>query len=82
MSKHHVWYGAQVPREIQFVHDIFVAYLAGDPNWQFFHDWYLAMWEGKWTDWDLAIEVAKIDDGIWEGGLEAVAAEINRIRRR
>ena len=79
---HKIWYGADAPESIQSAHRTFLAYLAENPNWQFFHDWYLAMWEGKWTDWDFATEVAKIADDVWDAGLEAVAAEIERIERR
>ena len=75
-----LWSGADVPDAIQSSYNAFLTFLAADPNWQFFHDWYLAMWEGKWTDWDLAIEVAKIDGGIWEKGLEAVAEKIEQIQ--
>ena len=38
------------------------------------------MWEGRFTDWDLAVEVAEIPNDVWEAGAEAVAAEIERIR--
>ncbi len=51
-------------------------------TWAFWHDWYLAMWEGRWTDWDLAHEVAQIDNDVWEAGADAVAAEIERIQAR
>jgi hypothetical protein len=51
-------------------------------TWGFWHDWYLAMWEGRFTDWDLAIEVAKIPDDVWEQGAEAVAAAIREIKAR
>ena len=40
------------------------------------------MWEGRFTDWDLAHEVAKIDNSIWEVGAEAVATEIAKIKAR
>jgi hypothetical protein len=38
------------------------------------------MWDGRWRDWDLAIEVAKIADDVWDAGLEAVGAEIERLQ--
>lgn len=82
LNHHAVWSGVDVPKSNQKAHEDFLVYLAGDPNWQFFHDWYLAMWEGRFEDWDLAIEVAKIADDVWEAGLEDLGAEIERIRRR
>ncbi len=40
------------------------------------------MWNGTFDDWDLALEVAKIPDAVWNEGPEAVAAEIETIRSR
>jgi hypothetical protein len=51
-------------------------------TWDFWHDWYLAMWEGRFTDWDLAIEVAQIPDDVWKDGVQAVAVEIEKLRAR
>lgn len=56
--------------------------LAADPKWQFWHDWYLAMWEGRFKNWDLAFEVIKIEKKVWEQGAEAVATEIERIQAK
>lgn len=62
-------------------HSLFLQKLnSSRTTWGFWHDWYLAMWEGRFTDWDLAIEVAKIPDGIWNEGAKAVAVEIDKIR--
>lgn len=38
------------------------------------------MWEGWFTDWDLATEVAKIPDDVWEQGVGAVAERIETIK--
>ncbi|MEW9921619.1 hypothetical protein AB2B41_18575 [Marimonas sp. MJW-29] len=54
----------------------FRRFLSSDVDWAFFESWYQGMWEGTWTDWDLAHEVAKIDAEVWEEGLSAVAAKI------
>gem|GEM_PF-4689872 len=62
-------------------HHIFLSRLDADRStWGFWHDWYLAMWEGRFTDWDLAIEVAKIPNDVWEQGAEAVALEIAKLK--
>jgi hypothetical protein len=82
LNNRKLWAGAEVPAAVQSAHDTFLTYLADDPNWRFFHDWYLAMWDGMWRDWDLAIEVAKIANDVWNAGLEAVGAEIKRIEAR
>lgn len=39
------------------------------------------MWEGRFTDLDLAIEVAKIHNDVWDAGAEAVAVEIKQLRK-
>ena len=38
------------------------------------------MWEWRFTDWNLAIEVAKIPNDVWEEGAEAVADAIHEIK--
>ena len=78
-----LWQGVEVPSSIALNHQDFLDLL--DQNratWGFWRDWYLAMWEGRFTDWNLAIEVSKIPDDVWEEGAEAVAIEIRAIERR
>lgn len=65
---------------IQTNHDTFLKILNADPKWAFWCYWYLAMWQGRFDNWNLAFEVIKIDDQIWEAGAEAVATEIERIK--
>lgn len=77
-----VWGDLELPKTIGENHLAFLAQLSQDEWPRFFHDWYLGMWEGTWTDWPLAHEVAKIDASVWEEGLEAVAAEIHEIEKR
>ena len=78
-----LWQEINAPPEIAKNHHHFLAFLSADhATWGFWHDWYLAMWEGRFTDWDLAIEVAKIPNDVWEKGAEAVAAAIDTIRAR
>lgn len=76
-----LWLDLEVPTAIAQNHKMLVRRLAADrATWGFWHDWYLAMWEGRFTDWDLAIEVAKIPDDVWSQGAEAVAVEIETVR--
>ena len=78
-----LWQEIHAPPEIAKNHQDFTAFLSSDrATWGFWHDWYLAMWEGRFTDWDLAIEVAKIPNDVWGEGPEAVAAEIAKIKAR
>ncbi len=50
--------------------------------WGFWHDWYLEMWEGRFTGWKLAHEVAQIKNSAWQSGALAVAVEIEAIKAR
>lgn len=76
-----LWRTIAVPDVIKENHDDFLKFMEADRGtWGFWHDWYLAMWEGRFTDWDLASEVAKIPDDVWERGAEAVAVEIAKRR--
>ncbi len=78
-----LWVDIAVPEAIAENHKAFLNILEADrTTWGFWHDWYLAMWEGRFTDWDVAIEVARISDDIWKDGAEAVATEISKIEAR
>lgn len=77
-----VWAGAVVPEAIADNHENFLKYLQSHPDWKFWHRWYSQMWEGTFTDWDLAIEVAKIPNAVWDKGLGAVAQKIHEIEVR
>ncbi|WP_353328675.1 hypothetical protein [Phaeobacter sp. NW0010-22] len=50
--------------------------------WQFWRDWYQGMLSNTPTDWDLQLQVALIEDAIWDAGPEAVAAEIAHIKQK
>jgi len=56
--------------------------LDADLKWHFWHDWYLAMWNGTFDDWDLAFEIIKVADDVWKGedAAQKVADEIVRIK--
>ncbi|MEL7097331.1 MAG: hypothetical protein AAGM84_00755 [Pseudomonadota bacterium] len=58
--------------------------LSSSADWAFWRRWYGEMWDGTFRDWDLAIEVAKIQDEYWEGddALSEVAREIEKISDR
>lgn len=78
-----LWQGVEVPPAIAQNHQDFLKQLKEDrATWGFWHDWYLAMWEGRFTDWDLAVEVAKIPNEVWDEGAEAVAKAIREIEAR
>jgi hypothetical protein len=48
--------------------------------WRFWEDWYSGYLNGKPMDKRLLEAVAKITDGVWEAGPEAVATEIEKLR--
>lgn len=68
--------GAGVPRV--FLGAVVSSDFLSTPFW---HEWYWGVIRGKPLDWNLQRRVALIDDTIWEAGPEAVAHEIERIRR-
>lgn len=76
------WGGVELPNKVRVNHEIFLERLSAEQKWDFWHDWYFAMWNGKFFDWRLVFEVVAIDDTIWHRGPEAVAAEIERIQAR
>ena len=49
--------------------------------WTFWREWYQSFLDGKPLNWGLQRRVALIDNAIWDAGPEAVAKEIERIRR-
>ncbi|MEP1587846.1 MAG: hypothetical protein ABJR46_11425 [Tateyamaria sp.] len=77
-----LWAGPVVPDGMSTQHSVFLNRLSKNPDWDFFRTWYEQMWEGTFTDWDLATAVAKIDDDVWDEGLAAVAEAIRGITAR
>jgi hypothetical protein len=79
-----IWGSVPVPEAVASSHDDFVEFLGSDPDWAFWRRWYAQMWDGAFRDWDLAIEVAKISDEVWEGkdALAKVAEAIRGIEAR
>ncbi|MEP1327111.1 hypothetical protein [Pseudophaeobacter sp.] len=49
-------------------------------NGSFWREWYQGLLDGEPLDWRLQRRVARIDDTIWQAGIEAVATEIEKIR--
>jgi len=78
-----LWAETECPTSIESAHRAFIQLLRSRSNdWSFWHAWYLAMWNGTFEDWDLAEEVAKIPNDVWEEGAEAVAEEIRKIEAK
>ncbi len=73
-----------MPQHALLEHKKFLSVLSDGEQWSFWHRWYGEMWVGDFTDWDLAIEVAKIPDEVWEGddALANVAQAIREIEAR
>ncbi|MEP1964440.1 hypothetical protein [Tateyamaria sp.] len=82
LNSERLWAGVTVPDALQTQHTTFLTDMSKNPDWDFFRTWYEQMWEGTFTDWDLATEVAKIKDDVWDEGLAAVAEEFRGIEAR
>jgi hypothetical protein len=75
-----LWNSRDLPERAQIAHEGFSARLAADEKFSFWQSWYNGMWEGTFDDWELALEVVKIEDTIWDHGVDAVATEIDKIK--
>lgn len=75
-----IWDTLKTPESLSLAHQEFLERLTTQTKWAFWRNWYLAMWNGRFDNWALAIDVIKIDDAVWKAGAEAVAAEIGRIQ--
>jgi hypothetical protein len=60
--------------------ETFAARPDPDGIWTFWRSWYRGMLNGTPMDWDLQLQVAKIEDAIWDAGPEAVAKAIAEIQ--
>ena len=58
-----------------------LPFLKDYAKWSFWSEWYSNLLKGAPRDGELHRLVALIDDAIWDAGPEAVAQEIERIRR-
>ncbi len=69
-----------VPSEMLKTHAAFLEWLSIEDCWDFWTAWYQSMWNGTFTDWGLASEVAKIPNDVWMEGAHSVATEIIEIK--
>lgn len=78
-----LWPDRDSPRKIGEMWRILRARWSQDPEtWSFWIDWYEGLLEGRAPDWELWRDVALIKDDHWKAGPEAVAGEIDKIRKR
>ncbi|MEM9350388.1 MAG: hypothetical protein AAGA47_09015 [Pseudomonadota bacterium] len=82
-----VWPSFEGVEHIEATHDAFLKRLALSSDWNWWRQWYEQMWHGTFTDWNFALEVAKIDwdapegESVWDEGPAAVAARIEELQR-
>lgn len=71
-----VWGAVEVPAAIVDNVATFRTFLAADPAWGFWLRFFDGMWNGTFDEWDLAIEVIKIDEEDWEKGYAHIGGVI------
>ncbi|MEM1235274.1 MAG: hypothetical protein AAGH70_14225 [Pseudomonadota bacterium] len=82
-----VWPSFEDVEHLEEAHAAFIERLDESPVWAWWRRWYEEMWNGTFTDWDFALEVAKIDwdapegESVWDKGAAAVAERIEELRR-
>ncbi len=74
-----IWNGRSVPSSFAQRTQSWLSHIDSQTDWSFWHRWYKQMTNGTFQEWDLAIEVAKIPDEVWEGE-DAVAKVAEAIR--
>ncbi len=74
-----IWNGRNVPSSFAQRTQDWLSHIDNHTDWSFWHRWYKQMTNGTFQEWDLAIEVAKIPDEVWEGE-DAVAKVAEAIR--
>ncbi|MEL7116498.1 MAG: hypothetical protein AAGP08_13095, partial [Pseudomonadota bacterium] len=74
-----LWPVLPAPTEIRDNDRAFLTRIRSE-GFEWFPDWYEAMWEGTFYDWDFALAVAKIDDAVWDAGLDAVNIAIRELQ--
>jgi len=82
LQKTQLWPTDLLTEEMLSRLQVFEEKMKHSESWVFWADWFRGMWEGTWTNWDLALDVVKIETAIWERGLDEVAAEIEKIKAR
>ncbi|KPP84898.1 MAG: hypothetical protein HLUCCA08_16045 [Rhodobacteraceae bacterium HLUCCA08] len=77
-----LWPGDRVPQDIAMRwHALQGRWRQAPDTWSFWLDWYEGLLEGRAPDWELWRDVALIEDAHWQAGPEAVAGEIDRVKR-
>lgn len=83
-----LWPDNTAPGNVLESHRDFLSILNNKSGpWLWWRDWYLGIWNGTPTDWDFALEVAKLDwdapkgESVWDTGPGAVAERIEELRR-
>jgi hypothetical protein len=79
-----IWDRSVIPAKMLRNHLGFLNYLDSDPKWSFWRDWYQAIWNGTFNEWELAAEVIIIPTHFWEGNNAAynIATEIELIKAK
>lgn len=74
---------SEPPPAVVSLYDAVSNCLSERAAWSFWRRWYQEIWEGTFKDWELAFEVARLPDHLWEGSdaLEKVAEAIREIER-
>lgn len=84
LLKARLWGRTEPPVSIQANHESCIQTFSSDPAWAFWLRFYNGVWQGTFSSWDLALQVALIPDGFWNDdddgpALAKVAREIERI---
>ncbi|KMK68292.1 hypothetical protein [Puniceibacterium sp. IMCC21224] len=77
-----LWTDVEPVQKIVSKWDRFSALPDPDGVWVFWRDWYRSMLHGDPMNWDLQLQVALIEDEVWNAGPKAVAAKIKSIQRQ
>lgn len=78
-----IWRHVEEPDGLRDGRKKLLAFFDADPAvWRFWRDWYLAMFDGRWTQWDLARDIALIPDAVWKQGAADVAEAIRTLQEQ
>ena len=76
-----IW--SNLPEHIDRDVSSLLNFFNSDPKkWAFWHQWYQGYLSGDPVEWLLEYHVSRIPEAIWDEGVEAVAQEIEQIRKR
>lgn len=76
-----LWFGGRIPEKIfDDWNSLKKAWEANDADWSFWIEWYEALLEGTWTNWDLIFRIAtEVTEEQWNAGPVVVAERIREI---